>query len=1347
MAHIKKTEMTEQAPGPAAEGVVDVGLPESKTNDCTGQLVSLVTRHPELAKIDGGDLYRELYSAVIDPWCAREKAIGWFAGVVGDNQWLLEPPFRYALRRITGYIMPGKAWERAQLSKLLAAYPGNEKGDPRILDRFFGVLACIDLDSSITEVSLTERLTVMDLLGPGIEKAARGNGAGNVIDEAMVRHPWMAEPRSLAASVSIARIIMDCASRSRDLREDAERIISFFERNFNVTDTHGSEGIERTCGFIHRNTKYYLNYIDDILKALENYFMSCRHHPFLSDPRLIDAFIDSPRALYGSRNPVGYIKAIITMYESATKWSGASCGNDGKRFSAILVDPVRSAILHGINPVYICREFFAFADHLSRYGIPADERMMICEAVTVTVTELIRGRINAAGVFRALAALIDPYHVEPEETLTRVGECLDLLGPFTVNVRDAGSTPEKRDSCTVPTYILDSAHCTDFICLLIEAGAGFPGSDGLNALREYLDVYIGCLGTLSRIKGRINRPLVAGMVLCRLVASCPGYSNPGRAGDLARAADLLINRLAGFALRVECDDFLFGDVSRYITDLEEKSGIVPSVVKKYEDDRSLLAALVRAKPGLLEPGEVDRLTRFIEICVSAQEKAVAAGGLCIMVIVGMAKILRICPSILEGDAVGNLEAYAEIFMKCAMIELSKGTGNISDVADELIIDLCSAHPAIAEPRNLSTCKAVAELYFECIRRRFNPDYIHNRLLKPLFENEPSLALHENFERLSRVMRRIRRYMYRGMLPPRIESDETDLLSFHRRREEIARGFLPDHTVPSDLCLFYSVLFGKGRCGDNYLYFIEKLLPVALGRAIRSLHLSIGSAVLDGRGARRPCGDSASLGAVITFRDSILALHDDPRGLHREVDGLHQVGRRGRAYIHSALCAPRPPYRGIVSRLMSRQLSNYQPRVSSFIEKIIICAALQESPELRRALSSSDVAESLFALKGLLLHRTGELLDDILDAAFHRRLSSFIEEETGCRIRPDVYARACLREKIRILSRECDVSGHILGLAARLNDAASASPTFPGNGPLRIPIEVNAISRGEPLLLVDDFRINSKVVTLEVRRGVEGIDRTLHVVDYEGRFLSGRHELAVRDGMFTDSSKFRDSEEPMAAGLRSLQRPDPALLEKLSRNYHVIRDRVLPVLSPSSKETRMVIDAIDRSLQGYCPAAGFDGGLFFLPANDWTLCFRYAVSHDCSKDMAGHVFHPSSFFFKIIDRDRWCGYLMLVELACASGGRALAIDVINVDTAKRIDWAGVMADFVDFLAPCAESHGYRYILISAEQKYLSNSDHISLPIHRCFGNRRILPRGEFTLDPHDDSFQCLKGDFRVLWESV
>jgi len=209
------------------------------------------------------------------------------------------------------------------------------------------------------------------------------------------------------------------------------------------------------------------------------------------------------------------------------------------------------------------------------------------------------------------------------------------------------------------------------------------------------------------------------------------------------------------------------------------------------------------------------------------------------------------------------------------------------------------------------------------------------------------------------------------------------------------------------------------------------------------------------------------------------------------------------------------------------------------------------------------------------------------------------------------------------------------------------------------------------------------------------------------------------------------------------------LGQAGKIVHTLNRHIMPILDLSDRKR---IKQINRGLQFTANTTGDTEELLFVPARDLSMAFRGIIGKDCTWGDASQLVHPDAYFYKIIQNNKWKGYVTLVALTSPHGEKALLFDVINVDTTVKVDWAGVFARFTKYLSVIASRVGWQYILIPAEHIYISNYDYIRNPIWKAFEGNRKLPKGSFRLreiEYHENikprKFQSVSGDFIVVWE--
>ncbi|HQJ72866.1 MAG TPA: hypothetical protein PK846_19390 [Spirochaetota bacterium] len=1321
-------------------------LPLPQGNDSLSELSHLATRYPLLKEIDNGKIFKKLSLAALDPYLARAEAIKKFGELIEHYTWIFDDRFRSSFRIIVEKVVSKEPRYMERITMILACYPWEGEGDQQILRQLVSIFSDYNHIFANFSKNLIENLDPRRFLDQSIRFGKPRLDLDKVIDDLIGGHPWMVDPRCLAAAVFVAQLVNITEYYRYDPYRIGERILALIDNNFDVHDSDDQVIIERIIMIAWQYSSRYDPSIrnhgnqDVILAVLEKFVATCGNDAAMRDSGLFHEILKAAEASLSDGFNTKFIMELfgIRTLMQVRIPSLPACDMDwlmklvlalisaaGRHY--FLVEPVFETFLEAVRRIILLK-------------VPAADSRRICEMMARCGEELLWGRLFPLGFFRSLIAYTWPSGSRKRSDAD-IEEFLSIVHRHGLIVRDI----QLRGDLSLmgsSNFNNQGIFFSDYVFLLLETN---PDIDNFRMV-GHLEAYAECLEFSSGFDTRLFNEELICVLLCRLIIYNPGYGCPENCSYFIDAAKKLIRCLSSPEL-CSANNHLAYHNFIYQPQANTSYRDAISIIRKYGHDRSILGSLVLADPGLMDPDNREKLARCLGICISAQEEADREYRCGYIIVNGLACLLETNPAVLAEIEDRHLIEYMGLFMKFAKMTVARGLGDWAQTRFELVADLMKNNPVIADPMNIGPFTEIIQEYVDFILHRFDPVYLHEYILKPLFEREPDLLLAENLNQLKERLEPVRRFLDRGMMPLCLDADEGRLLAWQRRRDELACGSIPDPASEDDINLFYSILFGGQWEPDHYEKYRKSINDLLLLK-LQTIPLAIECAVITGEDVRPLRGEPSDWDTAIRYRDQLVSLYNNPLKLADEVELLAQLNKGERDFILRNLDAPAEALRGLASRLMFRQLGNYQPQIASFIEKVLILIALRESTDLRNKLAGPDVVEALFATRDLLAYRVREILEDILPGEYFAGLIEKIESETGCRILKGEFAHVKLRKKIEMLSKECRIYGHIVGLKKKLAEAAAITPDrLIGTGFL-VPIEVNTIPHGEELLLLEGFRLNTEVICLAVNEEREPVKYKLDIENFNFPYLLSRHrmDLVVEEGIFRFDSAFDDIRYPHVDSVQSIQRLDPAVEAKLRRNSHVIKNRILPLLMPITKESAAMIDVMGRALRYYYPLGGGRDEFIFLPAKDWTLAFRHAVSHDCSRKMLSHLLHPSSFFFKIIHRSRWCGYLMLVEVRCQSGGRALAIDVINVETSDSVDWGALMRGFVRYLAPAARRNGYRYILMTATRKYISNSEFISRSIHSNFRYCRVIPRDEFSIDPPDGSFQSLDHDFRVVWET-
>ncbi len=115
-------------------------------------------------------------------------------------------------------------------------------------------------------------------------------------------------------------------------------------------------------------------------------------------------------------------------------------------------------------------------------------------------------------------------------------------------------------------------------------------------------------------------------------------------------------------------------------------------------------------------------------------------------------------------------------------------------------------------------------------------------------------------------------------------------------------------------------------------------------------------------------------------------------------------------------------------------------------------------------------------------------------------------------------------------------------------------------------------------------------------------------------------------------------------------------------------------------------------------------LRFESCKDSSLSLRFVAGSDCSEGLNSQLADPASSFYKIYMNNEWIGYVSLLSVKTVKDDKAILIDVINIKQSME-SFNLIINDFFDnFIDTFIEESGvdgYRYILITTNNKLLSN----------------------------------------------
>lgn len=672
-------------------------------------------------------------------------------------------------------------------------------------------------------------------------------------------------------------------------------------------------------------------------------------------------------------------------------------------------------------------------------------------------------------------------------------------------------------------------------------------------------------------------------------------------------------------------------------------------------------------------------------------------------------------------------------------------------------------PALALVRNFQVLELIIDLAVAWAENGLAPRRLLVSLITPLFIESPRLTGAEHIDELRTAVAGLRRFSEYGLMPPTEETDRRALSACFMRLAALRAG------APADLCdagermLFYSALascpleFGFTRYEWRIDSFIDKF---GAGRSSRSGEVRVAL------GANTIRDKSSARDMVISFRDTLLKALCDRSAAIALICGDGRLGARVRRAIGVRYAGTAEDDAALARRLYSISLSRRRPEILGAVGTLVLLYALKTVPGLKGRLAATSVPAVFDALRDLLDACARFTADEVLREEHGTLLLDRIADLTGKRP-SDRFAALPLWRKERALRDEMDLYGNILESRTGIQRLRS------GRGDKSVIVRATFNPDDEPLMFVEElyrarYRIELKrigrgagrnIVYQEHRGGSRAEALTnnfsMKIKTREGLWCACGHD-SVDDREIThgmDERTFSDSDlngrrrEEIIALINGIMRLDEITKNRISRLVGLLARHVIPLVSMRSPATKAVRDALGTLPSAVARPDSGRGEIVFIPSGGLDLIFRGVPACDCASSHRYDplIAHPGVVFYKVIHAGIWSGYAAVIEMENKGGSRALAVDVINVNTPARLDWAKIFIGFREHLVTRAINEGFDRILVPESKNHISNYEHIAAPIRALHRGKPKVRKGEYKLSGPGADFHSLVGGYRISWE--